>query len=154
VSAQPREVKLGGDTFFVVPLKAGPAFDLEPLIFPIAAQLAAILKLSTKIETAADLLALDVDPDEIVRVAVGVCRQLPPDVMQTLRCGLLADSTCNNLALFGPDGCFDQKMRGRSLDTWRLLWEALKANYPDFFGLLGRAGKAEQPASPSAASSG
>jgi hypothetical protein len=31
---------------------------------------------------------------------------------------------------------FDVKMRGRTVDTWRLVAFAVEVNYPDFFALL------------------
>ena len=42
----------------------------------------------------------------------------------------------------GHTGCgigdtLDAAMQGRTLDVWRLLFEAVRLNYPDFFKALG-----------------
>jgi hypothetical protein len=46
-------------------------------------------------------------------------------------------ATCDGVALFSRDegDAFDTILRGRTMDTWRLLVHAMGVHYPDFFVL-------------------
>lgn len=63
---------------------------------------------------------------------------------------LLSETFCNGDRLFadGPSGKdnFDRLMVGKTMTTWRIMWEAIKVTYPDFLaplqGIAAKAGAA------------
>lgn len=81
-----------------------------------------------------------------------VCDKLPPERLRYVRRTLLAGATMNGTPLYataeGQQDMAGLLLRGRTIDGWRLMLHALKANYPDFFGLI-RRGKGEAPAAAS-----
>jgi hypothetical protein len=93
---------------------------------------------------AAQRLQIDtVDVDGIVPIVGRVCAQLPPDELEQILRILLSNTFANGERLFseqherGKPDPFDKVMQGRTLDTWRLVWEALRVVYADFFDRLG-----------------
>ena len=108
---------------------------------------------------------LDVDVQQIAELALPAleraCRLLPRGELATITRELLEGATlvgpAGAVLLFGQQigpnvvDTFDSAFRGRTIDTWRLLWFALRTHYPDLFGLLAaRGGTAKATASPSA----
>ncbi len=99
------------------------------------------------------LFAMDVD--ELMPIVSALLSHLQADDLETLQRELLSECFADGDRLFsiepGKPDKFDAVMVGRTLDTWRLMWEALKETYPDFLGpLLARNAKAGALATPSA----
>lgn len=167
------KVKIGPTTFDV-PLPRGmSSFALQQRVAPIATRIVEVLasflaidSLPTKEDGTIDLEAIDVG-DVLPKVlpAIGSAfSSLPAGELEAVTRALLADAKVvgipgapQGIALFastplGSAGAdyFDEVMQGRAIDTWRLLWEAIKIWYPDFFVLAGRSrGRTPTPASPS-----
>lgn len=133
------DITLGSNLFCVPALPAMRAFALQPRVAPAVATLVATLG-----EMGGTLAEMDV-------AALGpamskFCAALPAAELEAVTRELLADATVDGVQLLPV---FDAKMRGRTMDTWRLLWHALKVNYPDFFGLLAARRAGGEAASPS-----
>lgn len=84
----------------------------------------------------------DLDMDRVTPIVARVCAQLPPDELKEIITTLLRETAADEKRLFpekdkGGKAHFDKVMAGRTLDTFRLLWEAVKVVYADFFELLG-----------------
>jgi len=81
-----------------------------------------------------------------------VCEKLPAATLRHVRRTLLAGATMNGTPLYaiaeGQKDMIGLLLRGRTIDGWRLMLFALKANYPDFFGLIRRS-KGNTPAAES-----
>ena len=135
---------ISGNTFSVEPLTAMRSFALQPRIAPAIAAVAEAVGSLTSISGKGDLGTVEV---AALAPAVGRFFQaLQPGDLQDITRALLGSARMDGIALFsGAGDPFELKMRGRTLDTWRLLWFALEVNYPDFFGLLAGAA-ARQPA--------
>ena len=146
------EVKIGDNLFAVTPLTAMRSLILTPRIGPVVAEAGALFfgllrdltKTKGKEEEAqlsvAALLEAEVDVDKIAASLGRIFGKLPPAELEAITRTLLAGSTIDGVQLFGAvqgDGdIFDVKMRGRTLDVWKLLWHALHVNYPDFFEIV------------------
>jgi hypothetical protein len=143
------DLHLGSNVFCVVPLPAMRAFALQPRVAPALAALASAVG-----GVKGDLGDLDVTA--LGPAMAQFCAALPSTELEAVTRELLAGCTVDGLPLFGEAGApgvFDHKMRGRTLDVWRLLWHAVKVNYPDFFALLAARRAGEAVDAPSAASS-
>lgn len=165
------ELTLDGSLFVVTPMTAMRSFVLQPRLAPVLAEAGALfyallggLARSQGAESQEDvkldvgaLLDADLDVNAIAAGMGRICAKLPPGELQAITRELLAGATMDGVQLFaavqGDGDPFDIRMRGRTLDVWRLLWHALRVNYPDFFMALGGSGKPRPGANPSAASS-
>lgn len=80
------------------------------------------------------------DADGIVPIVARVCAQLPPDELRAIRRVLLSNSFANGERLYarkpGEKGCFSEVMQGRTIDTWRVMYEAFRVVFADFFDRL------------------
>lgn len=152
------ELRIGERLYTVQPLSAMRSFTLQPRLLPAVSEaLALFFGLvrdvaksggdEAKLDVGA-LLEADVDLDKLVQSFSRVAEKLPPAELEAITRTLLAGATCNGTLLFaavqGEGDTFDVLMRGRMVEVWRLLWHAVRVNYPDFFAL--RAG----PAAPAA----
>lgn len=170
------QITIGGTVFNVEPMDGLRSFDLQPRIAPIVGELVRVVTGALEtgmIKAGADgkpgELSLDnLDTGPLLEVALPaltrVCGMLPRGELGTITRELLTGATVigaqGAALLFGapvPGGAtvdtFGQLMRGRTLDTWRLLFFALRTHYPDLFGLLAaRGGAATATANPSATS--
>lgn len=144
---------IGGNRFEVFPLDAMQSFTLQPRIAPIIAEVGALVLAALQSDAAQQLvgggtdlktmsieqfLALDLDVGVLAEqlvVAVGrICQKLPPADLKAILRELLANAKMDGQALFTQNGDpFLQLMRGRTLDTWRLLFFSVQVNYPDVF---------------------
>jgi len=157
-----RELQIGDRLYNVQPLTAMRSFVLQPRLAPVVAEAAALFfgvargvaGGDTEISVAA-LLEADVDLDKLVQAFGRIAEKLPPRELEDITRQLLAGATCNEQLLFaavqGAGDPFDVLMRGRALETWRLLWHAVRVNYPDFFAALAGSAAPAPAASPSAA---
>lgn len=155
-------IKIGDDSFEVPAPTALRSFALQQRILPIVGRAVGVLAHLLHLEKDAGLDGL------LEKDVTAVLPQFLPalgDIFSTMPIGeldyitrqLLDGSTMNGVQLFGvnPAGAaFDALMRGRTLDTWRLLWYALGVWYPDFFGLAAGLRATARKASRSPASSG
>lgn len=90
------------------------------------------------------------DVDKVLPHIMGAFASVGYDDLAFFQRELLSETTANGHRLFAdkPGGIdvFDTVLISRSLDTWRLMWAAIKESYPDFLspllGLLGREGEA------------
>lgn len=152
MSAPEREI--GGAVFTVSPLPAMRSFLLQPRIAPVLAEAGAILaEVAAGDADVLDLDVLELAPRILPRVGQ-IFAKLPPEELRAITRELLEGATMDGVLLFtGAGDPFDVKLRGRTLDVWRLLWFALEVNYPDFFGALAASRSAGAvKAGPSAAS--
>ncbi len=152
-----------GDKQFHVPPPGGMrSFGFQQRILPVAGRVANVfLKLIGAGQGEYSKLA----GEDIMRVLpvalpeVGeVFSHMPPGELEVLARTLLGDpktgaapgeaATCDKMPLFGGGvgDAFDGLMRGRTVDTWKLLWHAVEVWYPDFFAgarsFLAQAGEA------------
>ncbi len=147
------ERKIGPDVFTVAALPAMRSFILQPRLAPLlgiviealaGAQRRGISSLKDLVDHEDDVLAL------IGPVIGKLSSVLPPVELEAITKELLYGAAMNGRALFTPEGNpFDVVMRGRTMDTWRLLLFALEINYPDFSGALGSIGASGQVAASS-----
>lgn len=161
------DLKIGDRNYEVPELPAFESFTMQPRLAPIIAEVAvlafgALSKLKDEDGKDLDLknmsieqfMALDVgiDTDAVLAAVARVCAKLPqPDFKRLVR-DLLGGARCNGAQLFTENGNpFDVLMRGRTLETWRLLFFAVQINYPDVFSRRGASGAQSPAASPSAA---
>lgn len=136
-----------GDTTFDVPQPGAMAsFALQQRILPIAGRLVAcffrVLGIAPDAE-ASQLAGMDVAkvlPQALPYVGE-VLAAMPPGELEAITRALLGKATFSKggskqLALFGgaSGDVFDAVMRGKTIETWHLLWHALEVWYPDFFG--------------------
>ena len=145
------EIKLGSNTFSINLLSASDAFDLQPLLWPAVSEaLGALATLAssgkmdlTKIgeeDEAGAVEAIQKSSPVVIAAVAGIFNRLPVERLRDVRKQLLQGARCDNKELFSAQGdTFEVIMRGRTLDTWRLLIWALRCNYPDFFDLVGDA---------------
>lgn len=141
----PPSIVLGQDTFTVSPLPAMDSFAMQSRIAPIVVELlalaAALLQaggeaLSEKTDLGkVDLSKLDMGT--IGPAVARICKAMPAPELRAVTTELLQSATING-QLLAP--MFDLKMQGRTVDTWRLLFFAVRVNYPDFFALVGKSG--------------
>lgn len=144
------ELILGSDKFNVDPLDAWSTFELQAKIAPPVAEVMGVLGTELGSGNVADLDVSALGP--AVGKFFGHFAQ--PGSLRALVRELLANATMNGSPLVTTAGDpFAVLMRGRTVDTWKLLWFAVQVNYPDFFGLLGasRGGPSSKP-SPSVTS--
>lgn len=91
------------------------------------------------------------DTSQITPLVSRFCQALPAAELKSLTRDLLNGATCNGATLFGPGGgVFNAVMQGRTVDTWRLLFHALRVNYPDFFAVFAAKDGGKRAESPSA----
>jgi hypothetical protein len=127
---------LGENRFIVPPLPAMRSFALQARIAPALTEVAKGFGALKE--------GLDGDVTAIAPAIAGFFAKLGADELEAIAKTLLADATMDGKALFTPSGNpFDVHMRGRTMDTWKLLWFAIEVNYPDFFKALGGGVKAE-----------
>jgi len=128
-----KRVPLGADVVVLAPMTGWRSFLLQPRLAPALAEVAGAL----------GSIAGKLDAEAISTVAPFVGRafaKLPPVELEAITRELLDG------AMFLAGGktpgaplldTLDAAMQGRTLDVWRLLFEAVRLNYPDFFKALG-----------------
>lgn len=138
------QVKLGPNTFEIPSPRGMESFALVQRIMPPAGRvISMMLSLLGEDPTTADpATLLDADLLKLLPLALpGLGRifsEMAPGEFEGLTRALLRETTCDGLPLFagGPGGdAFDALMRGRTLDTFKLLGHAVLAWYPDVFTL-------------------
>jgi hypothetical protein len=153
-----------GKHCFDVPLPRGmSSWALQQRVIPVAGRVAGVflsLLGSTDIETLADTDVTKVLPAAMPHIG-HVFSEMPQGELEAITRELLRDAKWGDegknpsMQLFGSPGgdAFDSVMRGRTIDTWKLLWHAIGVWYPDFFDLA-RAftARKDEKANPSAAS--
>jgi hypothetical protein len=164
-------IKLGGDTFSVTPLGFLRSLYLQPKLAPVIAEVAAALftlmgvdglgaKLAAAELTLDKLMELDLAALPMLDLAASItriCHQLKRQDLEYIVRELLYDATMNGTPLLGQPGAdpIDGFLVGRSLDGWRLLFYAVKVNYPDVFSprvVLAATGAAAKPSAASGTS--
>ncbi len=168
------ETTIGPNRFTVVALPAMQTCELEPIVFPllpdIAALYALLMESAPAIATAFGGVDKEVNAESVSaavpsllpildrasEVIARLARKFPPGALSALTRELLRGARCDGQELFGPAGEFyNVAMQGRTIDAWRLRLFALRVNFPDVFKLVpGASGSAARtPAAPSAESS-
>ena len=148
-----------GKNQFDVPAPAGMrSFSLQQRILPVAGRIVSVLAHLLGLGDGDLKSMLDKDLTAILPEAapeIGrIFSEMPPGELEGITRELLRDAKCDKMPLFGASGDpFDLLMRGRTTDTWKLLWHALEVWYPDFFGLARGYRAAASQASPSEESS-
>jgi hypothetical protein len=157
-------IQIGSDVFAVPPPRGMKSFALQQRILPIAGQIARVFLhlLDLKGDDVEKLLDTDVKQlFALVPVALpaigGIFSSMPPGELDAITREMLGEATYvlngkgKPLRLFGAGGddAFDLVMRGRAIDTWKLLWHALEVWYPDFFALGARRREDAREESPS-----
>lgn len=142
-------MKIGNDDFEIPQPYGDVSFGLTQRIFPIAGRMAAIfidlLSLNPDIGMR-QLVSGEVDVEKVMPLAIPgfgrIFSDMPPGELMSLASTLLRDATittaAGKLRLFDEAGksmAFATVMRGRTKDTFLLIWEAIKVWYPDFFSL-------------------
>lgn len=133
-----------GNNKFDVPLPRGMrSFSLQQRILPVAGRVANVFLALV----GADLKEFDkLFEADVLRVlpqalpAIGeIFALMPPNELEMITRELLSGATCDGVPLFGASAGdpFDALMQGRTIDTWQLLWHAIKIWYPDFFTRAG-----------------
>lgn len=135
------EIKLGTNIFNVTPLPALKSFVLQPRLAPAVVEVFGALGMAA---SAGDIGGVDIS---VLAPMVGsFFSKLPAAELELVLRELLGTATMDGTPLFTANGNpFDVLMRGRMLDVWKLLWHAVRVNYPDFLGLLGASGEAKGP---------
>lgn len=156
-------IKLGEHTFNVPAPGGMRSFALQQRIIPVAGRVANVflqLLKATGVTELTNIKALiESDVMRLLPEALPALGQIfasmPPGELEAITREMLRDATCDKKALFGgPAGdLFEGRMQGRTLDTWKLLWHALEAWYPDFFNLGTGLSATGAKATPSAESS-
>jgi hypothetical protein len=129
-----------GKNKFDVPAPSGMrSFALQQRIIPVAGRVAGVflhLLGSDDIESLANTDVVKVLPAAMPHIG-HIFSEMPPGELEAITRELLKDAKCDGLQLFGSPGgdAFDALMRGRTIDTWKLLWHAVGVWYPDFFDL-------------------
>lgn len=162
-------IELGKEKFVVPQPKGMASFALQQRVLPVAGRvvevIASLLAANGEIKnflddkgqfTAGKLLGgdiLKVIPSALP--AMGrVFSEMPPGELEALTRALLREATCDGVRLFhesGGEDPFDLIMKGRTMDTWKLLWHAIGVWYPDFFALASKSAGSLAPAKSSAA---
>jgi hypothetical protein len=132
---------INGNTFQVEALPAMRSFALQARIAP---ALGEVIGVAAGILTGGGIDTADVA--ELAPVLGRFFAKLPSAELQDVTRELLTGATMDGVPLFtsGQGDPFDLKMRGRTLDVWKLLWFSLEVNYPDFFGLLAARGERQK----------
>lgn len=138
------QILLGGQVFTVAELDPWVTFPLQQRIWPAAAEIiGAALSGMAGVEKPEDLLDIDlskIDPAVFTSAIGRICKILPATELKALTEQLLAFSTVivngKLVALVGETGQFSTIMKGRTIDTWKLLFHSVRINYPDFFDRL------------------
>jgi hypothetical protein len=151
------EIILGGTKFNVGRLaSAWQTFEIQPLLGPGVMELFRVFEALPKIldgGSVADMDAMALLPS-VAPVIGSALSKIPPRDLRQLTETLLSATTVEiagrsvNLV-----EVYAATMQGRTIDTWKLLFVALKENYPDFFGLFAAKGGSKAAASGSGASS-
>lgn len=143
-------VKVGETEFQIPPPKGMRSFALQQRIGPVVGNLIGAIVSVLDMPGIGDVSKLlDSDVSKALPSALpalgGVLASMPQGELETLTKELLRDAKVKMggawVQLFGgpasteADDLFDTVMAGRSLDTWRLLWHAVRVWYPDFFAL-------------------
>jgi len=161
-----------GDRTYTVPQPLGmKSFALQQRVVPIFMRIASALfgaiKAAPKAFADVDVAnlklekLLDIDTaamipllSEILPAFGEVFEQMPEGELEAVTRKLLGDATLSiaggaqNIRLFGAASggdAFDTLMAGRNIETWALVWEAIKVWYADFFALAVRKRAAETP---------
>lgn len=139
-------IQIGKDKFDV-PSPAGMrSFSLQQRILPVAGRVVEVFAHLLQLAPGADITKLfDADVLKVLPAAMPhigrIFSEMQPGELEAITRELLRDATVSQgkamLPLFGSPGgdVFDAKMQGRTTDTWKLLWYALEAWYPDFFSV-------------------
>lgn len=134
-------IKLGKDTFMVPQPPGMRSFALQQRIIPVAGRVLNTLIHAIGKEDVEGFAEKDVASvlPAVIPYLGQVFSEMKPGELEAIARELLRDATCNKLPLFtATDGdAFDGLLQGRTVDTWKLLWHALKVWYPDFFQLAG-----------------
>jgi len=151
------ERTIDGDVFTVEPMLAMRSFALQarlaPAFFEAAATIAQVVGDDPKSIGDLNLEALA----QYAPRLGAVFARMPPGEFEAIVRELLASATMNGAPLFarvqGDGDPFQTLMRGRTLQTWKLLWFALEVHYPDFFASVRALGVKSKAAGASATSS-
>lgn len=141
--------KIGKNSFSVQPLGFLRSLYLQPKLAPVIAEVGRAIYMLVKGEladklkagkvTIEDLMGLDLAElplDDLVVSVTRIAGHLQPKELEYITRELLYDATMDGLPLFAPgQDAIDGLMVGRMFDGWRLLFFAVKVNYPDVFSL-------------------
>lgn len=138
-------VRVGSQEFDIPAPKGMRSFALQQRIGPVAGDLiGGVLSVVGGSVDANTLLETDVLvllPKALPAIGQALSK-MPPGELETLTRELLLEARIKQanvwMPLFGgphagADDLFDTVMAGKSLETWRLLYEAVRIWYPDFF---------------------
>ena len=135
-------IKLGSNTFEVPPPKGMQSFGLLQRVLPVAGRLMGVLLSLVGEDPSLDAeKLLGMDLLRLLPLAVPgfgrIFAEMPAGEFELLTRALLADTKCDGLPLFGTPGgdAYDTLLRGRTIDSFKLLWEAIRVWYPDVFTL-------------------
>lgn len=154
-------IKLGKETFIVPQPLGMKSFAFQQKIIPVASDIVRLIAHALRKSPTEDFKnflekdVLSVLP-EILPYLGEIFARMPDGELEKITHTLLGD--CKyiieggaEIPLFTPQlagSPFDSLMRGRTLDTWKLLWHALGVWYPDFLslgGLLAAKGASANP---------
>lgn len=161
-------VRIGDDEFDIPAPRGMSSFALQQRVVPIFTLIGEVLtsflsidNLPTQADGKLDLEKVDLGAvlPKVLPALGNAFRKLPAGELEAVTRELLADTMVRVggktwMRLFGsvpglgdqsPDK-FDDLFAGRAVDVWRLMWEALKVWYPDFFGVAARFQKKTAPA--------
>lgn len=143
------QVKLGNETFTVSAINPRRSFPLQATIWPVVLEAAGLLaRLSAVSESPgpkdadkpepysriAELFKKDLE--EVLPIVQGAFSSFDYDKLAFVQRELLSETLVNGMRLFaakpGEIDQFDNTMKARTLDTWHLMWLAVKETYPDF----------------------
>ena len=166
-------IKIGGNTFGVVELPAMRTCELEPLVWPLLPDVAALCAVfleeapgladkvvgavgaDTEVDASAIARAVPIVMPMLERVGViieRIARKFPPGALSSLTRELLIGATMDGAQLFTANGDpYDLLMRGRTIDAWKLRLFALRVNFPDVFRIVPGASGSAGTVGPSAA---
>src|SRR6185295_1782591 len=138
-------ITLGKHVFDVLLPRGMSSWALQQRIIPVAGRVAGVLLHllgSSDVEKLADTDVTEILPAALPHIG-HVFSEMPQGELEAITRELLRDAKFGDegkvpsAQLFGSPGgdAFDLLMRGRTLDTWKLLWHAIGVWYPDFFDL-------------------
>jgi hypothetical protein len=140
-------ITLGKDSFEVPTPPAWDSWELQQRVLPVFGRVAgAVLHFLGRapdhdLEKLKEVDVMEVLPAVLPHLGA-IFSEMPPGEFGAISRALLRNATMNGMPLFTEQGNpYDALMRGRTMDTWRLLVYALRVWYPDFFGyVVGRLG--------------
>lgn len=134
-------IKLGENVYNVPPPLGMRSFAFQQRILPVAGRVINVfLHLVGNGTDATGLLESDVArvlPQALPFIGQ-IFSEMPEGELEKITRELLKDATRDKAPLFnaplGGDP-FDEWMRGKTVETWKLLWHAIQVWYPDVFTL-------------------